>query len=216
MQQFVKKLLRDVQALEYMLDNEWFEDDIVRIGAEQEMCLVHHKSYKPATIAMEALEEMKEYDWVETELARFNLETNLTPRTFTGDCLSQMEKENSEKLDKISKKLKKLKARLLLTGILPTLRKYDLEMHNLTPKKRYYALMESINQQLIGSAYELRLSGIDELLLRHGSPLLGSLQHQFSGAPASQPAGVCAYVQYLAGARCPHYRGGGQFPYRIR
>lgn len=179
MQQFVKKLLRDVQALEHMLDNDWFEDDIVRIGAEQEMCLVHHKTFKPATIAMEALEEMKEYDWVETELAKFNLETNLDPRTFTGDCLSQMEKENSGKLDKISKKLKKLRANLVLTGILPTLRKHDLEMHNLTPKKRYFALMESINQQLIGNAYELRLSGIDELLLRHGSPLLEACNTSF-------------------------------------
>ncbi len=172
MQQFVKKLLRDVQALEYMLDNDWFEKDIVRIGAEQEMCLVQQKSFKPATIAMEALETMTEYDWVETELARFNLETNLMPQVFSGDCLSQMEKENRDKLQKISKKLKKLKAQPILTGILPTLRKYDLEMHNLTPKKRYHALMEAINQQLIGSAYELRLSGIDELLLRHGSPLL--------------------------------------------
>ena len=32
MQQFVKKLLRDVQALEYMLENDWFESDIARIA----------------------------------------------------------------------------------------------------------------------------------------------------------------------------------------
>lgn len=179
MQQFVKKLLRDVQALEYMLDNDWFEKDIVRIGAEQEMCLVHRKTYKPATIAMEALEHMKEYDWVETELARFNLETNLEPREFTGLCLSELEKENTGKLDLISEKLKDLKAQLILTGILPTLRKYDLEMHNLTPKKRYYALMEAINSQLQGNAYELRLSGIDELLLRHNSPLLEACNTSF-------------------------------------
>lgn len=179
MQQFVKKLLRDVQALEYMLDNDWFEKDIVRIGAEQEMCLVHRKTCKPATIAIEALEHMKEYDWVETELAKFNLETNLDPREFTGHCLSELEKENAGKLDKISDKLKDLKARLILTGILPTLRKYDLEMHNLTPKKRYYALMEAINSQLQGNAYELRLSGIDELLLRHNSPLLEACNTSF-------------------------------------
>lgn len=179
MQQFVKKLLRDVQALEYMLDNDWFEKDVTRIGAEQEMCLVHRKTFKPATIAMEALDNMKEYEWVETELARFNLETNLDPHVFTGDCLSKLEKENSSKLKKISEKLDPLKAKLILTGILPTLRKHDLEMHNLTPKKRYYALMEALNNQLIGSAYELRLSGIDELLIRHGSPLLEACNTSF-------------------------------------
>ncbi len=179
MQQFVKKLLRDVQALEHMLENDWFESDIVRIGAEQEMCLVHRKTYKPATIAMEALDHMKEYDWVETELARFNLETNLEPREFTGTCLSELEKENSGKLQQIAEKLDELKAKPILTGILPTLRKYDLEMHNLTPKKRYYALMEAIDAQLQGTAYELRLSGIDELLLRHNSPLLEACNTSF-------------------------------------
>ncbi|MCB0641447.1 MAG: CBS domain-containing protein, partial [Phaeodactylibacter sp.] len=66
-----------------------------------------------------------------------------------------------------------------LTGILPTLRKFDLEMHNLTPKKRYFALMEAINEQLFGAAYELRLTGIDELLIRHTSPLLEACNTSF-------------------------------------
>ena len=194
MQQFVKKLLRDVQALEYMLENDWFESDIARIGAEQEMCLVNAKTYKPATIAMEALDQMKEYDWVETELAKFNLETNLTPRLFEGSCLSDLEEENTWKLDKIREKLRPLNAKLILTGILPTLRKYDLEMENLTPKKRYFALMEAINSQLIGQAYELRLSGIDELLVKHDSPLLEACNTSFQVHLQVSPADfVCMY-----------------------
>jgi CBS domain-containing protein/gamma-glutamylcysteine synthetase len=179
MQQFVKKLLRDIQSLEYMLEHEWFETDTIRIGAEQEMCLIDKRSFKPATIAMEALDKMKKYDWVETELAKFNLETNLTPRVFEGKCLSELENENQEKLQIISKHLNKMNSELILTGILPTLRKYDLEMSNLTPKKRYFALMEAINEQLIGNAYELRLSGIDELLIRHDSPLLEACNTSF-------------------------------------
>lgn len=188
MQQFVKKLLRDVQSLEYMLDNEWFESDTIRIGAEQEMCLVNSRTLKPATIAMEALELMKEHSWVETELAKFNLETNLTPRVFEGACLSELEAENSHNLNVISKTLKGLGADLILTGILPTLRKYDLEMSNLTPKKRYYALMEAIDKQLIGTAYELRLSGIDELLVRHDSPLLEACNTSFQVHLQVRPA----------------------------
>ena len=179
MQQFVRKLLRDVQALEYMLDHEWFETDTIRIGAEQEMCIVDARTYKPAPIAMEALEKMKKYKWVETELARFNLETNLTPRPFGGKSLSLLEKELDDNLGKIRKVLKGMKADLILTGILPTLRKFVLEMHNLTPKKRYHALMEAINSQLIGPAYELRLTGIDELLVRHDSPLLEACNTSF-------------------------------------
>lgn len=179
MQHFVRKLLRDVQAIEYMLDNDWFEDDIIRIGAEQEMFLIDRKTYKPAPLAMEALNKLKKYEWADTELAKFNLETNLTPRVFTGNCLSEMEKENLENLNIIRKKANSLGADVLLTGILPTLRKFDLELHNLTPKKRYRALMDAINQELVGTAYELRLFGIDELLVKHDSPLLEACNTSF-------------------------------------
>lgn len=179
MQKFVRLLLNDVRAMEYMLENDWFESGITRIGAEQEMCMVHNKTLKPACIAVEALEKMKKYDWVETELARFNLETNLTPREFKGKCLSLLENENSKNLAAIRKVVNKMGADIILTGILPTLNKDDLGFHNLTPKKRYFALMESMKQQLIGNDFELRLTGIDELLVRHDSPLLEAVNTSF-------------------------------------
>lgn len=179
MQSFVRQLLNDVQSLEYMLDNDWFESGITRIGAEQEMCLVDRNTFKPAPIAIEALEQLKKYPWAETELAKFNLETNLTPRELKGKCLSDLEKENFTNLQIIRKQLEKLDAEVILTGILPTLRKYHLDLEYLTPKKRYKALMEAINTQLIGSAYELRLQGIDELLVRHDSPLLEACNTSF-------------------------------------
>ncbi len=179
MQNFVRLLLNDVRALEYMIENNWFESGITRIGAEQEMAMVHQKTLKPACIAVEALDKMKKWDWVETELARFNLETNLTPREFKGKCLSLLEKENSSKLNKIRKVVNGMGADIILTGILPTLNKDDLDFHNLTPKKRYFALMESMKQQLIGNNFELRLTGIDELLVRHDSPLLEAVNTSF-------------------------------------
>lgn len=179
MQQFVKSLLDDVKALEYMIENDWFESDITRIGAEQEMVLVDQKTFKPACINIEALKHMPEWPWVETELAKFNLEINLDPREFKGNALRQMEEEASEKLKKIEGVVNKLGATIVLTGILPTLRKYDMEMSNLTPNQRYYALMEAINQQLEGNTYELNLVGIDELLLTHDSPLLEAVNTSF-------------------------------------
>lgn len=179
MQEFVKALLKDVQALEYMLENDWFESDITRIGAEQEMVLIHNDTYKPATLAMEALEKMKGMDWVETELAKFNLETNMFPRELTGDCFSSMDNENTEKLTKIQEVLGTMGCSLLLTGILPTLRKFELGLHNLTPKKRYRALMDAIDSQLLGSAYELRIVGIDELMVKHDSPMLEACNTSF-------------------------------------
>ncbi len=201
-QAFLKSLLDDVSSLSYMLDNGWFETGKVRIGAEQEMVLVDNKSYKPKLNAMEILDNMSEYKWLETELAKFNLEINLDPREFKGKCFSKLEKETWTKLQKIQKKVKKMGTSVALTGILPTLVKTDLDLKNLTPKKRYFALMESINQQLIGSAYELRISGIDELLIKHDSPLLEACNTSFQVHLQVDPDDFVQYyniAQALAG-----------------
>jgi CBS domain-containing protein/gamma-glutamylcysteine synthetase len=181
MQHFVRQLLQDVEAFEFMLDNNWFETDITRIGAEQEMCLVDKDTFKPALINMQALEKMQQWEWVTTELAQFNLETNMTPLEFTGNALSEMERENSDYLQKIRKVVGEMGAEVVLTGILPTLRKSDLDMANLTPKPRYFALMESIKEHSLrgDDHFELRLDGIDELHIRHDSPLLEACNTSF-------------------------------------
>jgi CBS domain-containing protein len=172
LQHFVGHLLRDVQALEYMLENDWFETDTIRIGAEQEMCLIDNKTFRPASINMQVLEKMQDYPWCVTELARFNLETNLTPQVFTGKALSLMEEENTRNLNIIQQYLDEFDAKIILTGILPTLRKPDLGIHNLTPKERYFALVDAINSSLQKKSIEFKLDGIDELSISHDSPLI--------------------------------------------
>lgn len=178
-QEFVKHLLNDIKALEYMLGKGLFEEDVIRIGAEQEMCLIHEKSLKPACINKQVMAKMDKHPWLDTELAQFNLETNLTPQQFTGDALRKMEQENLNYLATIRKAVHKIGGRVILTGILPTLRKFDLEMENLTPNPRYLALMEALHAELQGSAFELNLAGIDELSLRHDSPLLEACNTSF-------------------------------------
>ncbi len=179
MQRFVRHLLNDVEALDYMLKNNWFESDVIRIGAEQEMCLVDNETYRPALVAMEALEKLKDHDWVETELAKFNLEIGMTPRKFTGHCLREMEEETLQRLHIIQEALEELDSSLILTGILPTLKKYHLELDNLTPKRRYFALMEALKNQMVSGTFELHMEGIDELKIKHNSPLLEACNTSF-------------------------------------
>ena len=57
--QFVAHLLQDIEALEYMLDNNMFETGIMRIGAEQEFCLVT-KDWRPANNADPILEKIND------------------------------------------------------------------------------------------------------------------------------------------------------------
>lgn len=176
MRNFVRQLLNDVQAFEYMLENDWFEDDIIRIGAEQEMCLID-KFYKPACTAMDILEDFSP-PWLTTELAKFNLEFNLNPQFFSGDAFSKMEAELRGYLAQLEKVAATHDTRILLTGILPSLRKFDLNLDKLTPKERYLALMTAL-REMRGSDYELRVDGIDELNIRHDSPLLEACNTSF-------------------------------------
>lgn len=170
---FTHHLLRDVQALEYMLKNEKFETDTLRIGAEQELCLVDKKTLKPAPKNMKVLKRLKGHDFVTTEIARFNLECNFSPRVFHGDALRRMEEENRQQLSIVGAAAKAHGTHIVLTGILPTLRKFDLDLGNLTPKDRYQALIEAINAQRKNErGFELKIQGIDELHLLHDSPLL--------------------------------------------
>lgn len=179
MHRFVNRLIKDVHALEHMLEEDWFEKDPIRIGAEQEIAIVNSQTLKPSPIAMEVIDRLPGLDWLDTEIARFNLEINLEPLVFEGNCLSQMEQSINEKIEVLRKVLLELKAKPVLTGILPTLRKYDLELHNLTPRERYKVLIQAIHEELIGSSFELRLMGIDELLVKHDSPLLEACNTSF-------------------------------------
>lgn len=168
-QTFMKHVLRDLRALQKMLDENWFETDTLRIGAEQELCMVDaHGKIFPRSL--EVLKKLGEGNYT-TEFALFNLEINMDPLKFGGDCLSQMENNLHKEVEYVRENVREMGGNILLTGILPTIRKMDVDIENLTPLKRYEALCEAINK-LRGKEFELRIQGMDELLMKFDSPLL--------------------------------------------
>jgi len=173
---FLKHLLRDVRALEHMLDNDVFETGLRRIGAEQELFLVD-ANWRPAPIATEVLEAVDDEHFT-TELARFNLEFNLDPQVFGGRCLSEMEAQVEALLSKVRAAARRAGGEVVLTGILPTLSKSDLELGNMTPNPRYHALKEAFTR-LRGGDYEFYLKGIDELHLHHDSIMVEACNTSF-------------------------------------
>lgn len=173
---FLKHLLRDVRALEHMLDNDVFETGLRRIGAEQELFLVD-ANWRPAPIATEVLEAVDDEHFT-TELARFNLEFNLDPQVFGGRCLSEMEAQVEALLSKVRAAARRAGGEVVLTGILPTLSKSDLELGNMTPNPRYHALNEAFTR-LRGGDYEFYLKGIDELHLHHDSIMVEACNTSF-------------------------------------
>ena len=166
---FSKALLKDLQALEKMLENGLIESGVRRFGCEQEMFLVN-RAWRPAPVAMEVLERL-DGEAFTTELARFNLEMNVEPMILGGACLSALQESIEELLDTAREAASEEGADVVLVGILPTLGKSDLTLDNISPMPRYYALNESLTR-MRGKAYRLQIQGRDELQIEHDSVML--------------------------------------------
>ena len=173
---FMAHLLEDLRALEWMIDHGMIETSIRRIGAEQEVFLVD-QGWRPAKVALEVLDTLADPHYT-TELALFNMEMNLDPYVLVGDCLSQMEDHLSELLGRARAAAARHDAHVVLAGILPTIRKSDLELDSITPMERYL-LLNQVTQQMRGGPYELRLKGTDDLNLRHDNVMVEACNCSF-------------------------------------
>lgn len=173
---FTNKILRDVEALEQMLASGAIESGVRRIGVEQEMFLVD-ENWHPASKAIEVLERLDD-PRVTHELALFNLEFNLDPIPFGGDCLRRLEAELASLLETVEHAAAEVGTRIILTGILPTLQKSDLTLENMTPEERYFALSAALDH-LRGGTYKFYLKGVDELLVEHETMMLEAANTSF-------------------------------------
>jgi CBS domain-containing protein len=173
---FMRHLLDDLRALEETIERGLIESGKRRVGAEQEMFLVD-PSWRPAPASLDMLREIDDPHFT-TELGLFNLEINLDPHEFGGRCLSMMEDQLNDLLNKARSVGDRLGVHVVLTGILPTIRKSDLGLENMTPHDRYKALNRAMTE-LRGGAYEFRIKGLDELYVHHDSVMLEACNASF-------------------------------------
>jgi hypothetical protein len=168
--------LVDLRAPEKMIDAGMIEEGVRRIGAEQEMFLLD-RDFRPAPAAMAMLERLKDPHFV-TEVALFNLEANLDPLPLRGDCLSRMERQLLDLMAQVRTAGEGIGVQPILTGILPTVRKSDLGLENMTPNPRYFALNAALTR-LRGKAYEISIKGVDELMVQHDSVMVEACNASF-------------------------------------
>jgi CBS domain-containing protein/gamma-glutamylcysteine synthetase len=169
-------ILADVRAIELMLKEGRFETGVRRIGAEQEVFLIG-ESWAPASGALKLLEKLEDEHFT-TELGMFQLEANCDPQVFTGDGISRMERQLDSLVDKVRAKAAELGMQPVLMGILPTMRKSDLGMHNMVPSPRYLALSKVMNE-LRGGKFEVAINGLDELIIDHDSVMVEACNSSF-------------------------------------
>ena len=163
---YFRRLLTDIAALEEMLERNMFERSPIRIGAEQEFCLVD-SFWEPSKKAREVLEAI-DHPGFTSELTLYNLEANLDPRVLTGKCFSELHKQLNDYLDHAQEVAERFENNIIITGILPTISTRNLRDDYMTPLKRYKILNDTI-KNVRGSEVELKILGVDEVNLHHDS-----------------------------------------------
>ncbi|MBT8188063.1 MAG: CBS domain-containing protein [Croceitalea sp.] len=175
-QDFIKNLLNDLNALELLIERGLIENDIVRIGAEQEVCLIN-KNYDPWKKSLQLLEAINEGHFT-TELAKYNIEINLDPFELKDDCFDLVKKQLLDLLGHGSTIADRMGAKFCLTGILPTISKREVTLDNMTPMPRYFQLNELLKNKK-GDDFILKIKGVDEIKLKHNSVLFEACNTSF-------------------------------------
>jgi len=174
--QFMRALLADLRAFESMLKAGAFEEGVARIGAEQEVFLVDRACH-PAGASLAMLDRLKDAHYT-TELGTFQLEMNLDPHTLGGDCFRRLEGQLEDLVARARMAAHELGLEIVLTGILPTIRKSDLGLEHMVPLARYKALNDATTR-LRGEAYYIHIRGIDELRTQHESVMVEACNASF-------------------------------------
>lgn len=174
--EYSRQLLRDLRALEIMIDSGMIESGVKRIGAEQELYIVDN-SLRPKAVVDEVLRRLDDPHFT-VEIAKFNIEINLDPLPFDGGCLSGLERNTENLISKLNGVLRGMDLESIMAGILPTIKKSDLEAKNLTAGDRYIELCENLNSER-QKPFEFRIRGTDELIESHDTPMFESCNTSF-------------------------------------
>lgn len=173
---FIRRILEDIEAMDTMLEQNMFETGITRIGAEQEFAIVN-ESWRPSNLSETLLAAIDDPHFT-TELARFNLEANLDPLELKGKCFTDMHDQLSNLIRHAREVSSKHNTKIILTGILPTISKNELEIGYMSPNPRYSAINEMM-KEIRGGDFQLYLHGLDELFITHDSLLFEACNTSF-------------------------------------
>lgn len=175
--EFLYHLLNDVKALDQMVKDDLFEKDMQRVGAEQEFCIVT-KDFRPSTNSLKILKKINDPHFT-TELGLFNLELIMNPIGIEKDCFKQMETRLTAHLNKAYKAAESVdNNKVILTGILPTLRSKDMAIQNMTPLDRYRTLANAL-KEIRGTEFRMLIEGVDELNIKSKSILFEACNTSF-------------------------------------
>ncbi|SFO22990.1 MULTISPECIES: glutamate--cysteine ligase [Actinomadura] len=172
------KVRRCLDVLARMLGESQFDFERPHIGLEIELNLIDSLG-DPLMRNADVLKAIADPAWA-TELGQFNLEINIPPRILGGEGTGELESEVREQLVHADGRAREVGGRLVMIGILPTLRKTDIGEESLSANARY----KMLNDQIFAARGEEMRIAIDgpEPLRMHADTII--------------PEAACTSVQF--------------------
>jgi gamma-glutamyl:cysteine ligase YbdK (ATP-grasp superfamily) len=156
-----EKLRRSLDVFDRMLRESIFDTSLSLVGQEIELNLVNERG-EPSMRNAAVLEAIADPAWA-TELGQFNIEINMPPRALDGDALAVLEEEIRADLNAADSKARSRGSRLVMIGILPTLRQDDVHEGTLSANARYRVMNEQVFAAR-GEDIRIAIEGSEQLL----------------------------------------------------
>jgi len=208
-----EKVRRCLDVLARMLRESSFDIEPRQVGVEMELNLVDADGL-PAMTNTAVLAAIADPSWA-SELGRFNLEINVSPRPLSGEALGALEDDVRSKLAHATSRALATGTRLVMIGILPTLRQDDVTDEAMSANPRYRLL----NEQMIaarGEEMRICIEGPERLLTHVGTIMpeaaCTSVQFHLQVSPESfasywNAAQAMAGIQVALAANSPYLFG---------
>jgi hypothetical protein len=174
---FSERLKSETSLLEQWLRDGVFPEGDHVGGFELEAWLIDGKT-RPMPVNQALLDQLQD-PLVVPELARFNLELNGSPQPLRGTALSRLSDELLATWDRCNHAAAAFGARLVMTGILPTVTEQELNTANMSQMLRYQALDEQLARLRGGAPLQMDIAGRDRLSFRHDDVMLESATTSF-------------------------------------
>ena len=170
--QFAERLRAETALLREQFAAGLFASSAPVAGFEIEGWLVD-QAWRPAPVN-QAFLEVLDSPLAMPELARFNIELNVEPLLLTDDVFRHFEQRLQKLCARAGDAAERIGAKLLLIGILPTLRPEDCSLENMSGMKRYAALNAEIAKARRDTPIELDIEGVDHIHLEERTVMLES------------------------------------------
>jgi hypothetical protein len=148
LQRYREKTQLCLDALARMLAGDCFSAGPQRMGLELELNLID-EDVDPAMANQTVLERIDDPAF-QTELGQHNIEINVAPRPLADDQTLELERELRAGLNTADDAARAAGVRLVMIGILPTLRPDHFDQRWMSPKSRYALL----NKQILAARSE--------------------------------------------------------------